>query len=137
MPLPAKGAWEEEGEIVSRPDQTAQDLERFAQQTPLRIPASIPPLETTAFCEIHKQDIKFYEQVARADELAVALHSTRDQRGNLEFEPRYQDAAMVARTAGLAVAALTTSTVSLAKVMGLTCDAATAAELQEVGERLM
>jgi hypothetical protein len=126
----------DDADVVSRLKQNASELEGFAKQKALKVPGSVPDQETSEFFASHSQDIRFCEEVSRGDDLAVALHTQRDEKGNQAIRTQVVDTSMSVKTAGLAIAAMTGSTVAFAEAMGWPHDAATAKDLDELSERL-
>jgi hypothetical protein len=122
--------------VVSRLNQKASELESFVKQRALKVPGPVPALDTSAFFGIHSQDIKFCEEVSRGDDLAVALPTERDEKGNQAIRTQIADTSMSVKTAGLAIAAMTSSTVAFAEAMGWPHDPTTAKDLDELSERL-
>jgi hypothetical protein len=98
------------------------ELQEKARLDSVDIPDSVPSLESSAFFAEHSSDILFTEEVARADDLAITLHSNKIVDGTVAIRTQIQNPALWATTAGLVVESLTASAVAFATEMNWDCD---------------
>jgi hypothetical protein len=121
-------------EFVRHLQESIENYRRKAADLRITIPAA-PSIQSTSFYREHLQTLRFAEEVARADDLAVTMHTKRDQ-GNIEFHTKVVDARLAKNIAGMSVLALTASTIAFATGLGWPYDEEMAAELQQEGARL-
>jgi hypothetical protein len=121
-------------EFVRHLQESIENYRRKAADLGITIPAA-PSIQSTSFYREHLQTLRLAEEVARADDLAVTMHTKRDQ-GNIEFHTKVVDARLAKNIAGMSVLALTASTIAFATGLGWPYDEEMAAELQQEGARL-
>ncbi len=125
-----------DSDIVDHLQEAANEYRRKAAELGMSIPDTAPSIEDTPFYREHAEMLRFAEEAARADDLAVAMHTKKDDQGTMEIHTKVVDAKLARGIAGMSVLALTGSTMAFATALGWPYSESVAAELQREGARL-
>jgi hypothetical protein len=125
-----------DSDLVDHLRETANDYRRKAAELGTSIPETAPSIENTPFYREHAEMLRFAEEAARADDLAVAMHTKKDNQGTTGIHTKVVDAKLARGVAGVSVLALTASTIAFATALGWPYSESVAAELQREGARL-
>jgi hypothetical protein len=123
-------------EFVKHLQESMENHRRKAADLGINIPDAAPSIESTPFYREHLTTLRFAEEAARADDLAVTMHTKKDDQGNIGVHTKVIDARLTRGVAAMSVLALTASTIAFATGLGWPYDESVAAELQREGTRL-
>jgi hypothetical protein len=125
-----------DSDFMGHLQETANSYRRKAADLGISIPDTAPSIEDTPFYREHAEILRFAEEAARGDELAVAMHAKKGDEGTLGIHTKVADARLARGIAGTSVLALTASTIAFAATLGWPYGDSVAAELQREGTRL-
>jgi hypothetical protein len=125
-----------DSDFVEHLQQTSDNYRRKAADLGISIPDTAPGIEDTSFYREHEEMLRFAEEAARGDDLAVAMHTKKGDEGTLGIGTKVMDARLARAIAGMSVLALTASTIALATTLGWPYGESVAADLQQEGTRL-
>jgi hypothetical protein len=123
-------------DFVQHLQKVADNYRRKATDLGISIPDMVPNIEDTPFHREHVQMLRFAEEAARGEDLAIAMHTKKEDEGTLGIRTKVVDAKLVRGIAGMSVLALTASTIAFATTLGWPYGESLAAELQQEGTRL-
>ncbi|MGN9909365.1 hypothetical protein ACTMTJ_17615 [Phytohabitans sp. LJ34] len=112
------------------------EYRRAATKRGIAIPDSVPDITSTEFYCESANTLRFTEEVAQGDELAIALHTRTEDDGSQGIHTTLPDDKMVRGIAADSASALVVSFVSLAIVLGWSFDRDVASALEADAQRL-
>jgi hypothetical protein len=125
-----------DSDFVEHLQGTANNYRRKATDAGISIPDTAPNIKDTPLYREHADMLRFAEEAARGDDLAVAMHTKKDDEGTLGIHTKVVDAKLARGIAGMSVLALTASTIAFATTLDWPYRENVAAELQREGTRL-
>jgi hypothetical protein len=115
---------------------TVAEYRRAAEAKGIEIPEAAPDIESTDFYRANTGTLRFAEEVARGDDLAIALHTKIDDEGRQGLYTQVSDTEMARGIAVEATGALMASTVAMASILNWPFDSALVAEIEAEAERI-
>jgi hypothetical protein len=125
-----------DGTIAERVHEKATEYREAAEAKGIEIPDAAPVIENTDLYRESTETLRFAEEVALGDDLTIALHAKTDDEGRLGMHTRTSDVAMVRGIAAEATAALVTSAVAMASILGWQFDNTLMAEIEAEAQRI-